>query len=202
LESYATEDWKIYDKQFERGEISLEECLRKQFSTVIVPEAVILQDLKHELSIRSSFPELIRICETNNIPAVIVSAGLEFVIKHVLKENGWIDYVQVYAPLAQLSSEGIKLSMPSLHYKNSVNFKDDQVEYHRRQGKQVLYVGDGIADFYAAKRANFPFAIKNSKLAEHLTQKNIPHQEIDDFRAVTETVIRLIKEYGGSQDSS
>lgn len=194
LEKFATEDWRVYDEQFERGKLTLAECLQKQFSTVFVPEAMILEEIQQELSIRSGFTELVEFCEANQIPLIIVSAGLDFVITHFLKSKCWINFVQVYAPKAKCTANGIKIAPPKFFYDDSINFKDDLVSRYRIQGKKVVYIGDGMADFNAAKKADFPFAIENSKLATQLREHNISHTEIVDFQKVTETIIHLINE--------
>jgi 2-hydroxy-3-keto-5-methylthiopentenyl-1-phosphate phosphatase len=194
LEKFAAEDWRVYDRQFERGELTLEECLQKQFSTVFVPKATILDEIEQELSIRSGFAELVEFCEASKVPLIIVSAGLDVVIAHFLESKGWTNLVQVYAPESKCTANGIKIAAPKCFYSDSINFKDDLVSHYKKRGKKVIYIGDGMADFYAAKKANFPFAIKTSKLAAQLRNQNIPYTEIVGFQKVIETIIHLINE--------
>ena len=192
LEKFAEEDWKIYDEKFERGELTLEECLQKQFSTVTVPETVILDEIQHVLSVRPGFAELIEFCRKSQIPLTIVSAGLNFVIDHFLRVNG-LTKIKVYASKANCTIEGVKITTPRLLYNDSINFKDDLVIHYKKQGKKVVFIGDGIADLYAARKADFPFSIKDSKLATQLKKDNIPHIEIIDFQKIIETIEKHIK---------
>ncbi|UCE96907.1 MAG: MtnX-like HAD-IB family phosphatase [Candidatus Bathyarchaeota archaeon] len=192
LENHAKEDWKIYDEQFERGEISLQDCLQRQFSTVVVPETQILNEVRQVANIRPHFAHLIKLCRRNEFPLIIVSAGLDFVIKHFSKMEVWSDVVQIHAPKAKCTKDGIKLEFPELLKETSINFKDDLVIHHKAQGSKVVYIGDGVADYEAARNANTAFAIKNSKLAKILKKNKVPYLEISEFRKVVEIVTNML----------
>lgn len=81
LSKFAEAEWKIFDTQFEKGEITLEECLRKQFSLVKAPKAIILEETERVMSARLNFEKLIEYCREHKISLILVSAGLDFVIK-------------------------------------------------------------------------------------------------------------------------
>lgn len=193
LEKFAKEDWRIYDEQFEKGEMTLEECLQNQFSTVVVPETRILDEIQIVTKIRIDFAELVKYCKASKLPLVIVSAGLDFVIKHFLELEGWNDFIKVHAPKAICTVNGIKLTFPRLFHNTSISFKDDLVTNYKEQGKKVIYVGDGIADYDATRKSDFPFAVKDSKLARALKKNKIPHTEINDFQKVVETIVYASK---------
>lgn len=191
LTRFAKEDWRIFDEQFEKGEITLEECLEKQFYTVRTTRTRILKEIETVPSVRPSFEKLAQFCKTQRIPLVIVSAGLDFVIKHFVKQKDWNELVKIYAPKARVTSKGIKFTFPKLFDKASVSFKDDLVRYYKKRGKKTVYIGDGFADFNAARNADFSFAIKGSRLAELLRNDGILHEEISDFQEVVEALQKL-----------
>lgn len=188
LTRFAEEDWRIFDEQYEQGEITLEECLRKQFSSVRVPKARILKEVETIPTVRPNFENLVEYCRTHMIPLVLVSAGVDFVIKCFLELHNLANSVEIYTPKARSTTKGIKFTFPKLLEKASVNFKDDLVRHYKKQGKTVIYVGDGSADYHAAKNAHVSFAIKNSKLAELLKKDEIPHKEMSDFQEVIEAI--------------
>jgi 2-hydroxy-3-keto-5-methylthiopentenyl-1-phosphate phosphatase len=190
LKKFAEEDWSVFDRQLERGEITLEECLRKQFSTVKVSRQRILEATEQFMSFRPGFENLVEQCNTNNVPLVIVSAGLNFVIEHFLQQNGWQGLVMVHAPKAKCTVDGVKFSFPKLLDTTSLDFKQDMVKHYRRLGNKVMYVGDGIGDYHAATDADFLFAIKSSKLAEMLSVSKIPHEETTSFTAIVQAIER------------
>lgn len=184
LDKFANEDWRIYDDQLEKGEITLKECLNKQFSTVKVSKARILKELETKAVFRLNFEELVEYCAAHKVPLIFISAGLDFVINHFLKLKGWKGLVKVYAPKAKLTKQGIKFVFPKLSSKTSENFKDDFVKRCKKEGWTVVYIGDGLADYLAAKNADFRFAIKDSKLAELLKKDRVAFTEISDFGEV------------------
>ena len=188
LEKFAEGEWRIFDEQLEKGEIKLEECLRKQFSTVRVPKKLILEEIEQVAFFRPNFEKMVEYCRAHKIRIILVSAGLDFVIKHFLELEGWHELVEVYAPKARCTLNGVKFTFPKLFNKTSVSFKDDLVRYYKKQGKRIIYIGDGLADYNAARNADFPFAIHGSKLAELLTKDEIMHEEIGDFQEVVEAI--------------
>ncbi len=192
LEHFGDPHWKRIAEEYERGNITFEESLRKEFGLLKVSEPVILEELDKVVVFRPHFGELVGYCESHGIPFIVVSGGLDFCIRHFLDQNDWLKFVGICSPIAKYTSEGYKLSFPELFDKNSINFKDDLVRHHRRHGNKVFYVGDGLGDYPAAKEATFPFAIRGSKLAESCRKGNIQHREVADFQDVIETIDKLL----------
>lgn len=188
LDRFAEKDWRIFDRQLERGEITLEECLRRQFETVRAPMTVILSEIDKVASVRPDFKRLVEHCRKHRLHLILASAGMDFVIRHISEREGWPESVDIYAPRTRITANGIRFDFPALFDKSSVNFKDDLVRHYRKQGMKVIYIGDGIADYEAAKNADFAFAIKSSKLAELLRRNSIPHRETGDFGEVVEVI--------------
>lgn len=198
LERFADPVWKVYDEQFERGEITLEECLRKQFSTVKASKQEIKRKLKSSVDLRLGFKELVNHCRGRGIPVVIVSAGLDFVIDFLLKQWGLKALLSRYSPKTKVTDNGILFTFPKLFDQASVNLKDDLVRFHKKEGTKVAYIGDGFSDYPAAEIADFAFAIEGSKLAELLTKDRVSHKEVRDFREI----IQEIKLFSFSKDIS
>lgn len=166
LAKLAQGDWKLFEKQYQRGEITLEDCLRKQLSLVRASKTQILNELGDQIVPRPHFGELVECCKKNGIPLIIVSAGLDFVIKHFLELNSWQSSVETYAAKTRFGTNGMEFKFPRLFDKKSANFKEDLVKHHRDQGETVIYVGDGVSDYAAVKNASLPFVVKGSKLAK------------------------------------
>lgn len=188
LQKFANADWRKFDEQFEDGEITLEECLERQFSTVLASKSRILEETEKVALIRPGFEKLLDYCKTHSLRLVIVSAGLDFVIKHVLKQHGWNSSIQIYAPKAKCTTKGITFTFPKPFNATSVNFKDDLVKHCKKEGRRVVYVGDGSADYQAARDADLSIAIKGSRLAELLRKNGIPHIEIEDFQELSKVI--------------
>jgi len=191
LARFAKGDFQVFNKLFEKGEITLENCLNKQFAMVKVSEKEIIDELDRKVVFRPNFRELAETCKQHEIPLVIVSAGLDFVIEHFLKLNDCLDLADVYSPTAKFGPDGITFTFPKLCDQSSINFKQDVVRHSKSQGKIVIFVGDGLADFPAAEDADEVFAIKDSRLSKLCRKTGVKCDEIMDFREVINAVNRL-----------
>jgi 2,3-diketo-5-methylthio-1-phosphopentane phosphatase len=187
LTKFAKGDWKIYDRQLERGEITLEECINRQFSTVVASRREIIETLDKAADFRPGFGALVGFCQERRIPIVIVSAGIDFVIEHFAKVNGW-QGVKIYAGRTTINGDSIKFDFPPLKEEGSANFKDDLVLRYKRTGRAVVYIGDGLSDFNAVEKADFIFAVAGSRLAKRCEDVGIERVEFNDFKLVVEAL--------------
>jgi len=187
LRKFAKGDWKQYDQQFENGKLSLEECLKKEFSLVKASREEILNAL-NEVEFRPGFDELARYCKQNCIPVIIVSAGLDFIIIHFLKLKKWHHMVQTYMAVATVAADGIKFTFPRHCDKTSANFKQDLVRKCKGEGKKIVLIGDGTGDCDAAREADLTFAIKDSSLANLCEKYGIHCRSMTDFRQVIDVL--------------
>jgi len=189
LKKYAQGDWQQYDGQYERGELRLQDVVKKQGMMIKTPEMVLIAEMERVTMFRPNFDKLIAYCRTNKIPIGVVSAGLDFVINHLLRMKGWNHLVKLYTAKTETKPDGIRFTFPRLRDKNSQDLKDDIVRFHQSKGRRVAYIGDGLWDLPALKLADYRFAVKGSRLATHCRQQNIPAREITDFQEV-QTVLQ------------
>lgn len=189
LEQFASGDWRSIDEQMFKGEITFEECLRRQFRMIDTPIDVIVKRLDLVTSLRPHFIELVNHCMKKRIKLVIVSGGLDFYIRHILHRNGL--NVEIRAPTCNLTKKGLDLVFPPRVDRSAFSFKDDLVRKYRRFGSTVFYVGDGYSDYYALKEANVGFAMAGSTLAKMCRSKKIVFQEVSDFLPVIQELDRI-----------
>jgi 2-hydroxy-3-keto-5-methylthiopentenyl-1-phosphate phosphatase len=202
VEKFGQGDWRDVDDQYVRGEITLEECLRSQGAMVRVSKSQILHELDRVTKFRPGFENLAEYCKTNHYPLVLVSAGLDFVIKHFLTLQNWNDKVELFAATAKCTPKGIKFDFPKLKDKRSMNFKDDTVRYYKTKTDTVAYVGDGRWDLHALRNADLRFAIKNSKLAELCKEQEIQAATVADFTEVVTSLQKKMSERDSQQGES
>jgi len=184
-------NWRIFNERLDRGEISLEECMREQFSMIKAPESVILDELDLDVAFRPGFEELVEYCIEYQISFEIVSAGLDFVINHLLVARG-LRGTKVHAAKTRFTEGGLAMAPLELHDSNSVDFKEDLVNRYKSKGFSVVYIGDGMSDKGAVMSADLVFAVKGSGLAEFCTVEGIDYQDVVDFHEVI-TVIKRMK---------
>src|SRR5713101_7787704 len=173
---------------------TFEKCVRQQGGMVQVPSSEILSYLDGVTKFRPNFDKLIEFCMTNHFPLVIVSAGLDFVIKHFLTREKFQDKVELVAASAKCTPTGIKFEWPKLRSDRSMNLKDDMVRYYKRRADRVAYVGDGRWDLHALRNADRRFVIRNSKLAELCLEQEIQATRIIDFQEVVKSLQKEMSE--------
>jgi 2-hydroxy-3-keto-5-methylthiopentenyl-1-phosphate phosphatase len=184
LSQFAHGDWRAYDEQLDIGKITLQECPKKQFAMVKETEARLVKRVEAVVLFRPGFEDLVEQCEIERIPFVVVSGGLDFVIKHLLRAKNLLNRVDVVAPKANVTKRGITLRFPKASQSASLNLKDDLVMSYEARGIRTVYIGDGSPDFAAIRRADVRFAIRGSKLSELCKRADIAFREIDDFHDV------------------
>jgi 2,3-diketo-5-methylthio-1-phosphopentane phosphatase len=184
LQRFANGNWKRYDDQLDEGKITLEECMAREFALVKVSKAEIASEVGRAATLRPAFGKLVDYCEARHIPLVIVSAGLDFVVREILRRNGWEDRLEIRVPRSRFTPEGIRFLFPRLKFNSSQNFKDDTVVHYHRLGRRVAYVGDGSPDFAAVKAADLAFTVRGSKLSTLCDKEGLPHKDISDFADV------------------
>jgi 2-hydroxy-3-keto-5-methylthiopentenyl-1-phosphate phosphatase len=184
LRKFAQGDWESYDKQLNEGKITLKQCLEREFALVRASRSEISSEVLKAASLRPNFGKLICHCKDRHIPVVIVSAGLDFIVREIVKSNGWEGKVEVRMPRTWFTSNGIRFQFPRIRFSSSQSFKDDTVALYHKLGRLVAYIGDGSPDFAAAKAADMAFAIRDSKLSKLCEKWKVPHLDIRDFGEV------------------
>ena len=193
LSKFADGDWETIEKQVALEQITFEESLRREFSMIAAPELTIVNEMDAVAIVRPHFAEMVNYCRQMQIPFIITSGGLDFVIRHFMSKKRVDDYVRVYAPKAECRPDGIQLDFPKLHDPTSYSFKDDLVAHYQRSGHRVAYIGDGHADYYALRKADYAFAMKGSPSAQRCRKEKIKFEEIADFQAVLDVLPKIIQ---------
>ena len=183
LRRFGEGDWRSFDSKLERGEISLEECLVKQYSMIRADKKQIFAMLHDEdITIRPNFSQLIDYCKRNDFEFAIVTGGIDFCIRQILKANRLS--LKIHAGKSRVKSRRISIDFPKLSSKHSMNFKEDLVNWHHKLGQKVVYVGDGSSDYEPAKNADLVFTVRKSKLSTMCERKKITHFDFEDFDQV------------------
>ena len=184
-------NWRIFNEKLDRGEITLEQCMSEQFSMIKAPKSAILDEIDLDVAFRPGFEELVYYCIENQIPFEIVSAGLDFVINHLLEVRGLDDKTKVHAAKTRYTDDGLEMESLELHDRNSIDFKEDLVNFIKDKGYSVVYIGDGMSDKGAVMSADHVFVLKGSRLAEFCRTEGIRHQEMSDFHDVIASIKQM-----------
>ena len=129
-----------------RVEITHEECLRIRGGMVGSSKLQILEEIDQITKFRLGFDILAEYCQTHHYSLVVVSAGLDFVIKHLLTRENLMDKVELFAAAAKCTPTGIKFNFVKLKDNRSISFKDDTARYWETKAESVAFIGDGRWD--------------------------------------------------------
>ena len=120
---------------------------------------------------------------------VIVSNGLDFYIKAVLKDVG-LAGLEMHAAQASFHPAGMKVRYVGPDGKTvDDGFKDAYIESFLRLGFRVIYIGNGDSDIAPAKRAHRVFA--TGDLLAYSRENDLNCTPFTDFREVIRELKRM-----------
>jgi 2-hydroxy-3-keto-5-methylthiopentenyl-1-phosphate phosphatase len=186
LRRFARGDWEKFDRLLEERRISLEECLKSQFALVNEEVGAIQGFIEPKVTFRPGVREVVERCRALDIPFVVVSGGLSFVIRPLLAREGILGLVELFAPTALWTPEGIRLDFGGLPRKEGLDFKSSILEVYRQKGFDTTYIGDGLSDLQALSHADHRFAIGGSELAILARKQGIAFNAVPGFEALLE----------------
>ncbi len=149
-------------EEYQAGKITHFDALNGIFQKIRLPEKE-LHELILELPVEECFVETVKFCHENNINIYIVSAGSDYYIKLILDSLSIRDNLNIIANGGSYSLEtGLIMSrinevLPFYSHNYGID-KKNVVKLLKKQGKKVVFAGDGIPDFAAAKEADKVFA--------------------------------------------
>jgi 2-hydroxy-3-keto-5-methylthiopentenyl-1-phosphate phosphatase len=179
LDAFAQGDWRRPLREYKEHRISVGEFNTKAFAMVKDDKSTLLEELKVKVKVRAGFQELVNYCQKRGFRLVIVSNGLDFYIKAVLKDLA-LDSIEVHAAQASFLSEGMKVQYVGPDGKDlEEDFKEAYIKSFLKLGYRVIYVGNGDSDFAPAKYAHYVFA--TGELLAYCRENNLKHEPFEDF---------------------
>ena len=158
LDTFARGDWRQILQWYKEHRISVGQFNTRAFAMVKADKPTLIRIIKSKVKIRAGFQELVTYCREKDFKLVIVSNGLNFYIKTLLKELG-LENLEVHAAQALFHPEGMKVQYvgPDGEQLND-GLKEVYTKLFLSQGYRVIYVGNGDSDILPAKLAHRVFA--------------------------------------------
>lgn len=179
LDAFAQGDWRRLLRKYKEHKISVGEFNTKAFTMVKDDKPTLLEALKGKVKVRAGFHELRNYCLKKDFRLVIVSNGLDFYIKAVLKDLG-LDSIEVHAAQASFHPEGMKVQYVGPDGKRlEDNFKVAYIKSFLKLGYRIVYVGNGDSDFPPAKYAHHVFA--TGELLAYCRENNLNYEPFENF---------------------
>jgi 2-hydroxy-3-keto-5-methylthiopentenyl-1-phosphate phosphatase len=179
LDAFAQGDWRRLLREYKEHKISVGDFNTKAFAMVKDDKPTLLKELKDKVKARAGLHELVNYCLRKGFRLVIVSNGLDFYIKAVLKDLG-LDGIEVHAAQASFHPEGMKVQYVGPDGKRlEDDFKEAYIKSFLKLGYRVIYVGNGDSDFAPAKYAHYVFA--TGELLAYCKENNLNYKPFEDF---------------------
>lgn len=179
LDTFAQGDWRRLLREYKEHKISVGEFNTKAFAMVKADKPTLLAALKGKVRVRAGFHELVNYCLKKGFRLVIVSNGLDFYIKAVLKDLA-LENIEVHAAQASFHPEGMQVRYMGPDGKRLEDgVKEAYTKSFLKLEYRVIYVGNGDSDFAPAKYANHVFA--TGDLLAYCRENNLNYKPFENF---------------------
>ena len=192
LDDFGDRDWRKVLEEYRQGMITVGAFNRRTFSAIKADEPTLLKHIRgSNVAIRPGFKDLLGYCARKGYEFVIVSNGLDFYIKAVLKDIS-VNNIRVYAAETRFKPEGLDVRYigPDGSHLDA-GFKESYTKLFLSQGYRVVYVGDGSSDVPAARHAHHIFA--RDELLRRCREKGLNCTPFEDFGDVVKAMERMGK---------
>ncbi len=184
LDAFADRDWRRLLDDYREGRISVGSFNTRAFVMVKENKETLDRFVMEKVRIRGGFHELLSYCRRKDWRFVIVSNGLNFYIKTILRSLG-MDNIEVFAAQTVFSPDGIKaryMGPDDLELQDG--FKEAYVRHFRKSGYRIIYVGNGASDAPSARLADHIFA--TGQLLDHCKETNLNCTPFTDFNDIVQ----------------
>ena len=179
LDTFAQGDWRRLLRDYKEHRISVGEFNTKAFAIVKDDKPTLLEALKGKVKVRAGLHGLVNHCLREGFRLVIVSNGLDFYIKAVLKDLG-LENIEVHAAQASFHPEGMKVQYVGPDGERLEDgFKEAYIKSFLKLGYRVIYIGNGDSDFAPAKYAHYVFA--TGDLLAYCKDNNLKYKPFENF---------------------
>ena len=179
LDAFAQGDWRRLLREYKEHRISVGEFNTKAFAMVKDDKPTLLEALKGKVKVRTGLHELVNYCLKKGFRFAIVSNGLDFYIKAVLKALG-LENIEVHAAQASFHPEGMKVQYVGPDGERLEDgFKEAYIKSFLKLGYRVIYMGNGDSDVAPVKYAHHVFA--TGELLAYCRENNLKYKPFENF---------------------
>jgi len=179
LDAFAQGDWRRLLREYKEHRISVGEFNTKAFAMVKDDKPTLIEALKGKVKVKAGLHELVNYCLKKGFRLVIVSNGLDFYIKAVLKDLG-LENIEVHAAQASFHPEGMKVQYVGPDGERLEDgFKEAYIKSFLKLGYRVIYMGNGDSDVAPAKYAHHVFA--TGDLLAYCKESNLKYKPFENF---------------------
>ncbi|MFQ5575854.1 MAG: MtnX-like HAD-IB family phosphatase [Anaerolineae bacterium] len=174
------------DDRIVAGQLTFRQGYTAQFAGVTLTWDEARRRLRRHNALDPTFAPFVRWTEEAGIPLVILSSGLEQIIREYLMPAN-LNHLEVRANRIQVQGRRWQIT-----FWDDTPFGHDKAAALREakaQGFRVAYIGDGISDIHAAAAADLLFAKRGARLLALCAERNIPCRPFSNFNEVRAAIV-------------
>ncbi len=184
LEKYALPAWLDIEDEWKNGHIGSRACMQQQVDLIRATPAQV-DDLADSITIDAHFRSFAQFCVHNDVPLIILSDGLDYVIRHILKREGLSHLTVIASHLAHTQDDRWQLTSPFASagcssQQSTCKCAISRTVREAANASKIFYIGDGRSDFcVSAEEADYVLA--KDSLLTYCQQQDLPHQSFTTF---------------------
>lgn len=174
VERFAINDkWRDLEEQWKKRKIGSKACLAGQLKGVRVDKKSLDRYLSG-VKVDPYFKKLVKLLKSRKIKTIILSDNFDYILNRILRNHD-ISHIKVYSNNLRISGKRL---VPRFPYINKgcggcAHCKKTNLLAHMDKGTLAVYVGDGLSDLCASRRADMVFA--KGYLKDYLAKRGVEH---------------------------
>ncbi|ASQ47948.1 haloacid dehalogenase [Leptotrichia sp. oral taxon 498] len=185
LETHNPEFKKDLRKRYKAGKVTIRQFIKEGLSSLNITKDEYIKTLQEKVTIGESFKDFVQ----SGLEFRIVSAGSRLNVQGSLLGYG-IDLPDEKIISNDLKFDGNKITVENLFLDKEKIYgvdKKEAVEKFKKQGYEVIYVGDGPSDYRAMEVADFVLVRKGTRAVKFCSENGINFREFESFSEILKT---------------
>lgn len=185
LETHNPEFKKDLRKRYKAGKVTIRQFIKEGLSSLNITKDEYIKTLQEKVTIDESFKNFVQ----SGLEFRIVSAGSRLNVQSSLLGYG-IDLPDEKIISNDLKFDGNKITVENLFLDKEKIYgvdKKEAVEKFKKQGYEVIYVGDGPSDYRAMEVADFVLVRKGTRAVKFCSENGINFREFESFSEILKT---------------
>ncbi|WPH04440.1 putative phosphatase [Acrodontium crateriforme] len=185
------------------GTSTFRDAFREMMDSITTPFPECIDFLVKNIKLDPHFNEYFQWALANNIPTVVVSGGMEPVIRAILKnlvgpDSDKLDIISNDV----MAREGMTIDQKGgwqIKYHDESGFGHDKsltlrpyANLPAGERPVMFYAGDGVSDLSAAKETDLLFAKEGHDLITYCVRENVPFTVFRDWSSILSTVKEIV----------
>ncbi len=189
LEEFAPASWWDIEDLHRSRKIGTRESMVRQFALLHAKQADLIRFVDEHVEVDETFRDFTVFCQKRKIPLEIVSEGLDFYVRHLMRK--WNLRIPLRTNHAVFEEGSIRIEYPWADATCTLcgTCKLLRLFQLRTEGYRIAYIGDGHSDLCPAIEADLVFA--KAELAQLCDQEEIGYLPFDRFADVQQHLVGI-----------